>query len=219
MPKPLIKIPITLVGLSLIAITAYPVLAQDATRPAVIKKQIIQGKLEIKRENVENRIVVLKEKQASKTAALKVKLEAFKDKAKASAAARINTNLNMINQKQTSQMQKHLVTMTTILDKLEKRVNSASPDIKNAASASAAIASARISIASASAAVTAQAENDYSIQVTSEGKIKADAKLQRDKLHTDFLVVRQLVVNAKQSVANAIRTAKSGKEATSSGQQ
>lgn len=219
MPKFLLKISSALISLSLIAIITYPVLAQDATKPGVIRKQIIQEKTEVKKGNVENKIDLLKEKQASKTAAFKVKLETFKDKLKASAAARINTNLNMINQKQTSQMQKHLNTMTSILDRLEKRVNLGSPEIKNPASASAAIASARASIASASAAVTAQSQNDYTIQVTSESKVKTDAKLQRDKLHTDLLAVRKLVIDAKQSVGNAIRTAKSEKEATSSGQQ
>ena len=113
-----------------------------------------------------------------------------------------------------------------ILDKLEARVNSGTPDIKGSASASAAIASARDAIASASAAVSDQALKDYTIVVTSESNIRIDAKTQRDKLHTDLLALRKIVIDAKQAVANAIRVAKSGKalipglrkEGTSSGQ-
>ena len=118
-------------------------------------------------------------------------------------------------------MLKHLEKMTTILNKLESRVNQGTPDVKNPTAAKAAIASARSSIATASAAVAAQALNDYTIIVTSEATVKANAKASRDKLHADLLAVRKLVIDAKQAVAAAIRVAKSGKmkEGTESGQQ
>lgn len=159
---------------------------------------------------------------ASRAATLKVKLQAFKDKNKAVIAERVSVNLNALNQNQTSQMQKHLGNMSAIVDKLENRINQGSPDVKDPSGAKAAIASARANIASSSAAVTTQSLKDYTIQVTSETKIRADAKLQRDKLHTDLLALRKTVIDAKQSVANAIRIAKSSseiKEATGSGQQ
>lgn len=150
-----------------------------------------------------------KENIESRKASMKERITSFKDKKKATAAAMINTNLNKINQNRTDQMSKHLERMTAILNKLENRVNERS-----------AIAQARASIASASSAVEAQAEKDYTIQVTSESKVRADAQKQREALHSDLKAVRQLVIDAKQSVANAIRTAKSGiKEGTNSGQQ
>lgn len=173
------------------------VLAKDATQTAVTRK----------------------EKVASREAAMKTKLQAFKDKRKAEAAARINTKLNNINAKQTAGMLKHLGKMSALLDKLKARVNSGSPDIKDPAAAKAAIADSRAKIASATAAVKTQAANDYTITVTSESKIKADAQAQREKLHADLKAVRQQVIAAKQSVANAIRVAKGlRKEATQSGQ-
>lgn len=138
-----------------------------------------------------------------KEAALKAKLQTFRDLKKASAAARINDNLNRINDKQTQQMLKHLDKMSTILGKLETRVNQGT----------AAIASAGASIASASAVVRAQSEKDYTIQVTSESTVKQDAQNTRTKLHTDLQTVRKLVIDAKQAVANAIR-----KEGIPSGQ-
>lgn len=182
---------------------------------AATRKQNVQQKIETTRdarkEKVETKITEMREKIASKESAMKAKLEAFKDKRKAETAQRVNTNLNAINLKQTSQMQKHLNTMSSILDKLETRVGNNT--------AKAAIESARANIATTSAAVTTQAGKDYTIQVTSESKLKTDVKAQRDKLHTDLASVRKMVIDAKQSVANAIRVAKSGKEATSSGQQ
>ncbi len=223
-----------MLGLSILAVTAYPALARDATTTGAVKEKLItpattliQKRVVSDKENVENRITALREEQASKTAAFRTKLQAFKDKIKASVAERINTNLNMINQKQTTNMQKHLSTMSLILDKLEVRVNQGSPDIKNPAGARTAIVSARQAIATASGAATAQAQKDYTIQITSEGKIKINAKDQRDKLHTDLLALRKMVIDAKQAVANAIRVAKSGmlptesgaKEGTASGKQ
>lgn len=224
------------------AMTAYPALAQNsvkaigkplpaqvATSTAAARNQLVQQRIETQKENVENRIAAMKEQIASREAALKAKLQAFKDKKKAQIADRVNTALNRINENQTTQMKRHLGTMTTILDKLEVRVNQAAPDIKDPAAAKAAIASARAAISTASAAVTAQSEKDYTITVTSESKIGVDAKTQRDKLHTDLQAARKLVIDAKQAVANAIRTAKAGslpvgktvleKEGTESGQQ
>lgn len=155
----------------------------------------------------ENRIAVMREKQASREASLQAKLQTFRDKKKATAAARINENLNRINDKQTGQMQKHLDKMTTLLNKLEDRVSQDRPDIKDPVVAKSAIEVARATIASTSAAVTAQAAKDYTITVTSEARIKIDTKTTRDRLHADLLALRKLVIEAKQSVANAIGVA------------
>ncbi len=181
-----------IVGLSILAVSISPAFAEDgATAAAKIRKplpaQIVNTRME---------------KIASKTATLKAKLESFKDKRKAEAAERINTNLNTINQNQTTQMQRHLDAMTVILNKFEARVSTQS----------AAIAAARVNIASASAAVLAQSQKDYTITVSTEIRIKVDAKKQRDALHADLLALRKIVIDAKQSVGNAIR------EGSSSGQ-
>lgn len=190
--------------LILLALASYPALAKTSDSSAAATRK---GK----------------EKIASREAALKLKLNAFKDRTKAAIAEKVNTNLNRINQKRTEMMQRHLTNMSTILGKLEDRVNSGSPDIKDPASARAAIASARSIIATTSAAVTAQAAKDYTIVVTSESKVRADATAQRQQLHSDLLTLRKMVIDAKQAVGSAIRTAKSGsstgpKEATASGQ-
>lgn len=235
------KASVILVGLSMLA-TVYPAFAQNtptstATKPdfrqsattgAAARNQIVQERIGILKENVSDKIEALREKIASKEAALKTKLQAFKDRKKADLAERVNINLNKINQNQTTAMKKHLDKISAILDRLEARVGSGKPDIKDPTAARTAITAARAAIASASAGVSAQSLNNYTIQVTSEGRIGLDAKIQRDKLHTDILAVRQLVIDAKQSVANAIRVAKSGpppitreseKEGTKSGQQ
>lgn len=182
--------------------------------------------MEAKKDRVESRVTAMREKMATREAALKAKLDAFKDRRKAEIADRVNTNLNKINQKHTEQMTKHLDKMSALLTKLENRVNKGTADIKDPTAANSAIAAAKSAIASASAAVSAQAEKDYTLQVTAESKVKAEAQVKRDQLHADLQAVRKLVVDAKQSVSNAIRVAKSGpvpvgtglKEGTPSGQ-
>lgn len=195
---------------ALILIITNSVKAEDSISTAITKK-----------EKVTTRIDSMKEKMASREAALKIKLGTFRNKERAAIADRVNTNLNMINKNQTTQMLKHLDTISSILTKLENRVNQNTPDIKDPAMAREVIANARNAIASASAAVSEQAAKDYTIQVTSEGRIRQDAQKQREALHKDLSALRKLVIDAKQSVANAIRVAKSGmleKEATRSGQ-
>ncbi len=198
------------VGIS--ATVEGPEVKLDASSAAAVRAKLNQ-KAEIRKENIQEKI-------ASRTAVLKEKLAAFKDQQKAQIAERINANLNAINQNQTSQMQRHLDLMATILGKLESRVNEGAPDVKNSTAAQAAITEAKDTIATASAAVSEQTQKTYTIQVTTESRIRTAAKTQRDKLHKDLQTTRKAVIDAKQAVANAIRTAKAEvKEATSSGQQ
>lgn len=159
---------------------------------------------------------IMKERIASHEASVKAKIQLFKDKQKSQIAERINTNLNKINQNQTSQMLRHLEKMSQLLDRLEERVNSNSPDIKDPTLTMQAIAEARKAIEDAKKAVEEQALADYTINVTTETNIKEDAKAQREKLHKDIKEARKLVIDAKQAVSNAVRVAKSGKIATSS---
>ncbi len=181
-----------------------PVLAQNPINPTQ------------KMQNLEDKRL----KIASHEAQIRTKIQAFKDKQKAQIATRINTNLNKINQNQTDQMLKNLDLMSSLLDKLTARVNQGTPDIKDPATANQAIADARAAIDAARTAVEAQAQKDYTINVTTETKIKLDAKAQRDQLYKNIMATRKLVIDAKQAVSNAIRVAKSGsKEATPSGQQ
>lgn len=232
------KVSTILIGLSMLLVFSYPVFAQDqttrsatdtaaykATSSAAYKKQLILNKGP-RQESLEKQIETVKEKLATRAVALKTRLQTFRDKKKAEIAERVNINLNQKNQEQTAQMQKHLNTMSAILDKLEARINKAAPDIKDPLAAKTAVVTARNTIASVSAVVSAQVQKDYTIQVTSEAKIKSDVKTQRDRLHTDLQTARKTVIDAKQAVANVIKVAKSGKviekelkEGTASGQQ
>lgn len=226
-----------------------PVLAQDSTSSTTVKPirpalQKVEDKMQARKEaNVEERRLMEASKAAifrnkldsrrefiaSQEAKFRQKLQQFKDQQKAVIADRVNTNLNKINQNQTDHMLKNLDLMTQLLDKLQQRVNSLSPDIKDPEAANEAIADAREVIDATVAAVQIQSQKDYTITATAEARIGLNAKAKRDLLFKDIMAARKLVINSKQMVSNAIRIAKSGpktatpsvgvREGTPSGQQ
>lgn len=169
----------------------------------------LNQRVEKRQDTLQERMDQLKLRIATKEAALKEKLNKFRNKQKAQIAERINETLKNINEKITNAFRRHLQTLTNILDKLENRVSANKPDIKNPEAATAAINNAKSAIASASAAVEEQADKDYVVEATSEATIREDMKKVKEQLHSDLREVRELVIGARQAVANAIKVAKS----------
>lgn len=169
-------------------------IATDSTRSSTPKKPSLENKIE--------RLETREDKIATREAALKAKLATFRDKKKASAAARINENLTKANQTRATQMLNHLNKLSDILSRLETRL--AAITGKDTSTAKTAIDSAKTAIATARQAVTAQAQNNYTITVTSESKIHQDAMTERESLHSSLKLTHDLVVAAGRAVATAI---------------
>ncbi|MBI2018736.1 hypothetical protein HYS96_03470 [Candidatus Daviesbacteria bacterium] len=205
-----------------IFLSATAVLAQDATTSGTTGKTNLRDRketrVETRKANVQERLTALKERIATKEAALKARLQNFKDQKKAQIAERVNVNLANINEKVTGAMNIHLGVMSGILDKLEARVNAGTKDIKDPAAVRSAIADARGAISSANEAVALQADKDYVLEATSEATVRKDMQGVKEKLRTDLGQLRKLVIDAKQKVANAIRVAKSNEGDVSNGQ-
>lgn len=182
-------------------------LRENALERAQQLQESYASKAAERRATIEDKLADHREQMASRAAQLRQRLDEFKDKRKAALVERINNVLNRINEKRTEVMRKHLERMSELLDKLVYRVASKGAEGKDTTQADGAIASASAAIASASAAVDAQALKDYTIEVSSESGVRADAKVARDALHADLRAVRQLVITAKQAIAAAIRTA------------
>lgn len=200
----------------LILALTYPAFAQEKTPET--RREKAQEKIESLRMRSEE----ARDKVASKTAALKQRLEKFQDQNKAQAVERINENLDRVNQRQTDKMLRFLDRATTILKKLENRVTRGTPDIKDVEAAKTAIAEAKVVINEARVAVSEQAAKDYVISVSSEARVKTEVKRERDRLHKELKATREQVIKAKQAVVAAIRAAKSGmeeKEGTPSGRR
>lgn len=207
----------------------YPVYAQDYTASSsanttdrVIKPVKKATALEIAQERkakVAEKMDSLQDRFASRTAALRAKLQAFRDRIKAQRVERLNDNLNRLNTLRTGLMARHLSTMSNILDKVESRVNSSSSSATlNNSSVQSTISDARGAISKAKAAVDTQAKNDYTINISSESGVAKDAKVARDKLHADLKATHQLVVAARKAIENAIKTAVSTLKGSTNGQ-
>lgn len=140
---------------------------------------------------------------ASREAALKAKLQLFKDKIKAQRVQRISDNLNKINKLRTDQMTKHLEVLSTILTKLQTRVNDATAS-GSLSQVNQLISTAQGAIDTAKAGVDAQSQKDYTITVSSESTVKTDAMTQKDALQQDLNSTHDLVVAARKAVYDAI---------------
>jgi hypothetical protein len=175
--------------------------------PAILK---IERKLEEKRGDQLAFAQIprdeIRERIATKTAQLKIRLEAFRDQRKAAITERISDNLNKINTQRTEQSLKHLDKMTEILMRLEKRVAQSSSSADKTPTNNA-ISLAKDKIATASQSAMLQSEKDYTLTATEEGKIREEAKTKRDMLHADLKALLLKVQDAKKAVANAIETA------------
>lgn len=165
------------------------------------------------REKAENEVRNLREREASESAEikteLKTKLQTFHNQQKAQITQKISDQLNLVNQKITSEMLRHIDKMSALLDKIQTRVSTSQVATSSASlsNANAAIANARTKIATAREAVLAQQTKDYTLVVSSESAVKSDAKVTRDLLRSDLQRVRNLVIVAKQTVAAAAEAA------------
>lgn len=200
-------------------VVSLPSYAQENTTPTTnppfrnvikdrigIRKENIQERIETRKEMIQEKMEARKIRIATKSAALKEKITAFRDQAKAKRVENINTNLDKLNTKMTDEMTKHLDKMSEILAKLEERVNNAATSGKDTASASAAIATAHAAIDAAESAVTTQAGKEYTVTISSETNAKLDSQAVRDNMHKDLKAVHELIKIARKAVADAIQT-------------
>lgn len=139
----------------------------------------------------------------------RTKLQAIKDLKKKAILENVNAKLTEVNRKNTDKFSDVLTKLQTFLDKVESAAT-APKIISN-------IANAQIAIDTAQAAVATQAANDYTIQVTGETVLKANANSAISQLKKDLSATHKLVIDAKQAV-QLLRTDKImiKKEATSS---
>lgn len=201
----------------------YPVYAQTATttatplvkritRPAVAStaaglKEAAQGRIADRKEMIQGRIESLRDRIASRAAELRTKLAKFKDKVKAGRVEKINTNLNVINERRTSQMKLVLDQMSKLLEKFKAKSTEAAGSGKDVSAINAAIVQVEAAIAETDGAIKAQAEKDYSIVVNTESTVKTDASTARDSLRSDLKAVHDQLVKTRQALADAIKTA------------
>lgn len=188
----------------------YPVYAQSTDVAAPVKRiakptaATAAAKLEAAKAKLQDEKPPAMEKVATRAAELKAKLAKFRDKAKATRVETINTNLNAVNTRRTTQMQTSLDKISQVLAKLKTWVAQQETAGKDVSSLKSAITSTETAWAEAGGAVKAQAAKDYTIVVNTESTVKADAQTARDSLHGDLKAVHDKIVNVRQTLASAL---------------
>lgn len=195
----------------------YPVYAQQpqsainprlkaATTPGNLKTVMVAEPAVGNMENV-------REKMASREAALKEKLAKFKDKAKAQRVENINNSLFKVNQNQTAYIQQILTKLSQMLERAKNLSQEAAAAGQDVTALNEAINNAQTAWNQANDANTAQTENDYTIAVNTETTVVADAKAARNSLHTNLKAVREKVKAARKALVDVFNTAKALKGA------
>lgn len=174
--------------------------SSKAAREA-IKEKREQSKEEAKekREEAEKKIEALR-------ADLKVRLQKIKDERKKQVVEKIANELNALNKR----MLEHY---SNVLDKLEKSLERVSERADrgesrglNVATVRTAIADADKAIDASRVAIIAQASSTYTVEITTEEKLKADVGKARQALHADLKKVRDTVKSAHDAVRKAAVT-------------
>lgn len=146
-------------------------------------------------------VAILRVKNATAEAKLQKAIDRFKNKNKGAALARINVNLNDINYRHTTQMQNALDKISEILERLKNKAASLT-----SSEADSAISKAQLQWSEALAAVEAQSAKDYTINLNTEATAASDAGATRNSLRMDLKATHTQVVEARQALANAIKT-------------
>lgn len=141
---------------------------------------------------------------ASGSAALRAKLQTFRDKKKAATIERINEAISRINQRRSSQMLQHVDVMNGILSKAESKVVAIQGAGQDVSMVMGDIQTAKAELAKAKTAVEDQSKKTYDINIASESGAKAAVKSTRDLLEQDLKATHGLVKEARRVLINAI---------------
>ena len=178
----------------------------DSGRMKDLKSTIAQT-----REDFKLRLEEMK-KEASKSVTLKKaelqqRLLSIRNLKKRALVTRINDKMVEVNKRRTQKMLDVLEKLTSILDRLTQKAEAAKVEAKDVTLVEQAITEARTSIDTAQVAVASQALKIYTIEASSEATLKTTVGKAVSQLHFDLKVVHQLVIAAKQKVAQVIREA------------
>lgn len=175
-----------------------------ASAPAMLKPEGLMEKMEM---TAEKRMEMLKERIATRSAALKQKLARFRDKTKAARLENINENLNTVNMNVTAALQKNLDNISSALERLKTKAAEAAAEGKDLTNLNSDIAEVESEWAEANEALKAQMEKDYTVALTSESTAKTDAQAARNTLRTDLKSVHAEIMEARTALADAVKNA------------
>lgn len=154
-------------------------------------------------QNWERRKLLIKEKIASQTADIRLKLSEISDERKQQVVENLLERIGDLNQKWVDHWNNVLTRLGEILAKIQSRGQSLASEGKNTSELNGAISDAQAAIATAQAAVNAQAGKAYTIEITSEENLRADAKRLFGQFKSDTSNVKRQIQAAREAVRMA----------------
>lgn len=153
------------------------------------------------RQNTETQLKAQRE-------AFQEKLATIKDTRRKILVDQIQTKLSSASANRTNAMSENLQKLSTILENIQNRANEAKANGKDTTAVDAAVVKAQAAIQKAQTAVTAQSGKTYIITITatSSAGLKAGVGIKTKEFRTDLTATYQLMVAAKQAVAQAHMT-------------
>ncbi|OGK38479.1 hypothetical protein A3F03_03235 [Candidatus Roizmanbacteria bacterium RIFCSPHIGHO2_12_FULL_41_11] len=152
--------------------------------------------LKLKREEA-------KESYQLKKQEFETKLQEIKDEKKKQIVKRINNRISVVNKNRSERMIQVLEKLSTIIDRLTEKVNTAKNYDLDTSASEIAIANAKTAVIAAQTAVTTQAGKSYVVEIQTEETLKAMVGSDVSQLESDLKIVHQAVVDAKQAVSKA----------------
>ena len=134
--------------------------------------------------------------RSGKKAEFREKIREIRDEKKQQILEHISNQLNLVNDRATKAMLKHLERIQTLLNKIKVRV----PTVD--------ITIAQTKIDEAKTAVETQAAKEYVIEFNNESGLRVGASAAKTKLRADLKAVREKIGLARQAVTDVLKAAK-----------
>jgi len=145
----------------------------------------------------------------TKRASFSASLKAIHNEKKVTLMETIQNRLMEINKNQTTLLMNKLTFLSRALEQIKKAAEGFAVESgKDPSSVVAAIETANTAITDAISAVTIQAEKQYIISVSNETTLKTNVEVQKKLLVSDLKKVRDLVMNARKKVGDALKALK-----------
>ncbi len=145
----------------------------------------------------------MQDKMSEARDAFKQKISEFKDKQKVTRLTNLDTKLNEINKRKTTQMSERLEKLTEILGRISTKGADLESQGENTTTLNTSITSAQTAIDTAKTKVDEQAAKDYVVDVTTETALRANASATLKQFRTDLTATHKSVVDAQVAVRKA----------------
>lgn len=166
---------------------------EEIKQTAQAEKVALKDKIQAARE-------AAKEAIAAQKSTFQTKLAAIKDEQKKTVVTNIDTRITTVNQARTDEMAGNLTILSTILDSISSKSVTAKAAGKTTTQLDADIAAARSALTLAQNVVTTQAAKNYTIQVTTELKLKPNVMSTLALFRKDLEAAHKAVVTARDGV-------------------